>query len=117
MYTVINEQQIELGDYQFSNNTLTATINEEMGNEAMAILLFELSLNQNAVVGPTGNPLTVKTYSLKDPYMDIGSNPTTQQIAGALEELTLTYNIYTYGIKLSNTNGNNSLVGAEFAVY
>ena len=114
IYAEENNTQVSYGTCQISSNVITIVLDD---NFTAFLHAIDISLNQNAVVGPTGNNLTIKTYALKDPYMDIGSNPTSQQIEAAVDEITSTTVFYTYGIKLSNTNGNNSLVGAEFAVY
>ena len=114
IYAEENNTQVSYGTCQISSNVITIVLDD---NFTAFLHAIDISLNQNAVVGPTGNNLTIKTYALKDPYMDIGSNPTSQQIEAAVDEITSTTVFYTYGIKLSNTNGNNNLVGAEFAVY
>ena len=61
------------------------------------------------------NNITVSTYVLKDPYVDIGANPTDNDIAKAIEEVSITNTATTYGVKMSNVNSNNNtLSGAQF---
>ena len=93
--------------------------------ETDTTLLFEIVPNSNANVGidssnpdNSGNKIITEMTYLKDPYMDIGDNPTDEDINKVLGIATNTNIVYTYGINITNQDNNsNALSGAEFQLY
>ncbi len=89
------------------------------------MFVFEIAPNANANVGTnstdpdnSGNKIITSTRYLKDPYVDIGTNPTDADINKALGTLSSTNIVYTYGINITNQdNSSNALSGAEFQLY
>ena len=66
----------------------------------------------------SGNKIITEMTYLKDPYMDIGDNPTDEDINKVLGIATNTNIVYTYGINITNQDNNsNALSGAEFQLY
>ena len=90
-----------------------------------AALSFEILPNDNANVGidssnpdNSGNKIITEMTYLKDPYMDIGDNPTDEDINKVLGIATDTNIVYTYGMTVTNQDNNsNALSGAEFQLY
>ena len=90
-----------------------------------ATLLFEIAPNSNANVGidathpeNSGNKIITEMTYLKDPYMDIGTKPTDEDISKVLGVASNTNTVYTYGMTVTNEDNNsNILSGAEFQLY
>ena len=89
------------------------------------MITFEIAPNSNANVGidssnpdNSGNKIITEMTYLKDPYMDIGDNPTDEDINKVLGIATDTNIVYTYGMTVTNQDNNsNALSGAEFQLY
>ena len=90
-----------------------------------ASFLFDIAPNDNVNVGidssnpdNSGNKIITEMTYLKDPYMDIGTNPTDEDINKVLGITTNTNILYTYGMTVTNEDNNsNTLSGAEFQLY
>ena len=85
------------------------------------VLVLELILDNNITTGSSatnvsGNRITTTGYYLKDPYVDIGINPTSVDIDKALEKISMINIIYAYGVTVTNKTGSNTLNGAKFQV-
>ena len=86
-----------------------------------ALLLFELNIDDNIKVGinagSTDNIITNTYNYLKDPYVDIGTNPTDADIKKAIGTIKNTNTVYTFGSKITNKANNEILNGAKFQMY
>ena len=111
----LNEQGTSIGrSITFSKITVTDST-----------IAFEIAPNSNANVGidssnpdNSGNKIITSMKYLKDPYVDIGDNPTDEDINKVLGTVTDTNIVYTYGINVTNQDNNsNALSGAEFQLY
>ena len=85
------------------------------------ILLFELEIDDNIKLGmdtsstnSAGNKIVTTGNYLKDPYVDIGTNPTDADIRKAVGTITNENTIYTNGVKVTNKADDTALNGAEF---
>ena len=85
------------------------------------VLVFELELDNNITTGisanASGNKILTTGYYLKDPYVDIGTNPASDDMAKVLEKISMTNVIYAYGVTVTNKDGSGTLNGAKFQVY
>ena len=89
------------------------------------MITFEIAPNSNANVGidathpeNSGNKIITEMTYLKDPYMDIGTKPTDEDISKVLGVASNTNIVYTYGMTVTNEDNNsNILSGAEFQLY
>ena len=90
-----------------------------------ANIIFDLKIDSNLKTGldtgtpeNSGNKIISSFRYLKDPYVDIGTNPTDEDINKVLGTATDTNIVYTYGMSIINQDNNsNALSGAEFQLY
>lgn len=123
----------QIGTYSISNRKIKFNI-----NYINSAIIMNISLNNNAVLASTGNPINLTAYRIKDLYATIDStiteedidnafiyaetasdNATYQQIRKVLEKVETSAVVYTYGVEITNVeqDTNNSLSGAEFGVF
>ena len=108
-----------------NGNTIGKSITFSRITQTDAAFLFKIAPNNNANVGVnqsdpsnSGNKIVTEMTYLKDPYMDIGSNPTDEDINKVLGTVSATNIVYTYGMNITNQDNNsNALSGAEFQLY
>ena len=101
---------------QIAEGTKITISNANFHNKVGDMLfIFELSINSNINTG-TSNEIITSYNFLKDPYVDIGNNPSTDDIKKALASVSITNTIYTYGVTVTNKTGNDTLNGARFQV-
>ena len=131
-YYTQNGTEILFAEVTENNNELNAA-GEVIGTSITfskitsreANIIFELKIDSNLKTGldtdkpeNSGNKIISSFRYLKDPYMDIGTNPTDEDINKVLGIANDTNIVYTYGMNITNQDNNsNALSGAEFQLY
>ena len=96
-----------------TNNNRTGTIYDAASDDAVV----PISIDPQYFTAGVPKNVTVTGYRIKDPYVDIGANPTDNDIAKVLEEVSVTGTITMYGLTINNKNSSNgSINGGKFKV-
>ena len=121
LYYTSEGTEYKYADIEISEDSSKMTISNFTIN---AILLYiEIGINDNIATGTSAsnienstNTIITKEYYLKDPYADIGTNPTQNDIDKAIEMVSMTNTIYTYGVTVTNKGNNEVLNGSKFQI-
>ena len=132
-----NPLELEYADVTTSTGKISFDYDNNYLNGFFSIV-YNLDIDAASLSNAAaGNTITTISYSIKDPYVDIGSNVTKSDIRAAFDSNDANYNsnksvnirkaiaqveytstLYATGVTVNNTNSsNNALSGGEFAVY
>lgn len=105
-------------DFYYDNGKIASRISDtqlEYYNNAIVVPVIASTSHTFTAATPVN--ITATNYELKEPYADIGANPTSSDIESILKEVSITAAAETYGLNINNTNSNNdNLSGSRFNI-
>lgn len=98
------ENDIEVGRISFDNKKVVIVMNPDSN----VTVVFDIWLNDKAIVGDDGNVIKTSLTVTEDPYVE-----------NSTIDLTLENTIYTYGLEVTSLSSDDSMLlkGAKYEIY